>query len=58
MDRDAWHAVVHEVAESDMTGDWIELNWSSRQRETKLPLPLELWEMSYKLFSKKRQKKT
>ena len=29
MDREAWHAAVHEIAKSQIQlSDWIELNWN------------------------------
>ena len=29
MDREAWHAAVHEIAKSQtQLSDWIELNWN------------------------------
>ena len=35
MDREAWHAAVHEVTKSQTwLSDWIELNWTDTLNET------------------------
>ena len=39
MDRDAWPAVIHVVAESDTTSDWTELNW----RKVHVPFSYVTW---------------
>ena len=46
MDREAWHAVIHEVAKSQ-TGlsDWTELNQKKKKKEKKM---LALEELLYK----------
>ena len=33
MDREYWHAAFHGVAESDMTQQWTELNWTGPFRD-------------------------
>ena len=42
MDREAWHAVIHGVAESrTWLSDWTELNWSCFSRV--VPWEINLW---------------
>ena len=36
MDREAWHAAIHEVTKSwTRLSDWIELNWTEEKNEEK-----------------------
>ena len=44
MDREAWHAAIHGVAESQRRlSDWTELNWTEQLNWTEGWR--ELWEM-------------